>query len=278
MTLYVPADWWPEATRRDIPYWGDAVPFTSRPDGWMMHVPVMYGSLWSVFAGLKSPDRRFCHLWIAQDGRAEQYGPFSRISWAAMAANPRFYSIEFEGMPETPLTPAQIATAARFHVWSGTADHVAMAPAEAGISAHYLGGAAWGGHSCPDPSPGGQGPRSHQRAAILAAARALRGDDVTPAELEQIIDGTARRTVDYLTGAHALQEVHVPTSKGLMVLTDALSGMWASLEQIKTGSPVTLTGAQVNGVASAVASEIVANLGTSIAADVAAELAKRLAS
>ena len=181
---YAPAEWWPGAVHRPIPYWQDAPPFTAPPEGWMLHVSEMTGSLYDLFAGLTAPNRRFSHLWIARSGAAEQYGPFSRVAWAAEAANPRFVMAETEGQPSEPLTDAQMDTLAALHVWLGAPDHIAATPSEGGISCHYLGGADWGGHTCPDPAPGA-GPRSHQRAAIVARAQQIRtgGDDMQLSEL-----------------------------------------------------------------------------------------------
>jgi hypothetical protein len=178
--------WWPVATRRPVPNTASphpgegqylyqvAGPFTHAPLGWVLHVVVGNGSPYGTFVGAKSPKRRFSHLWIAKDGRVEQYGPFTHKSWANGTGNGDYLSCETEGFPEEPLTAAQVHRLAEFHVWTGFPDHIASHVGDVGVICHYQGGIDWGGHSCPDPAPGGQGPRSHQRDDILAAAKAIR--------------------------------------------------------------------------------------------------------
>jgi hypothetical protein len=184
--MTAPAAWWPVATRRPVantasphPGEGDflyevAGRFTQDPLGWAFHVVVGNGSPYETFLRAKSPKRRFSHIWVAKDGDVEQYGPFSHKSWANGIGNGSFYSAETEGFPEEPLTDAQVHRLAEFHIFTETADRIAASTGEKGIVCHYQGSTAWGGHSCPDPAPGGQGPRSHQRAQILAAVARLR--------------------------------------------------------------------------------------------------------
>lgn len=193
--MTAPAAWWPVATRRPVPNTASPHPgegahlydvaglFTHEPLGWAFHVVVGNGSPYGTFVSAKSPRRRFSHLWFAKDGGVEQYGPFTHKSWAQGTGNGDYYSAETEGYPEEPLTAAQIQRLAEWHVWSRTADKIAADVGDTGIVCHFQGGADWGAHSCPDPAPGGQGPRSHQRAAILATARTIRtheGDDDMP--------------------------------------------------------------------------------------------------
>ena len=265
--LYAPADWWPVATHRPIPYWQDAPPFTAPPEGWMLHVSGMNGSLYGLFAGLTAPNRRFSHLWVARAGGAEQYGPFSRVAWAAEAANPRFVMVETEGQPSEPLTDAQMDTLAALHVWLGAPDHIATAASEGGISCHYLGGAAWGGHTCPDPSPGA-GPRSHQRAEILRRAT---GANV-PLDPQDIgaIWGAGMPTADHVNAQTAISRTYAYVGSAVAKL-DALTTAVAGLQH---GSPVTLSDAQIQALAAAVAAHLPASGVT--AAQVADELARRL--
>lgn len=168
MTLYAPADWWPEATRRDVSYWPDAGPFTQEPIGLLEHVVVGNGSPWQTFEDAVSPNRRFSHWWIAKNGDCEQYGPCSYMCWAAEAGDLLYYSAEFEGYPNEPLTGAQIATAARLYKWLRLRVVLAEEPGQPGLGTHAMGGAAYGGHPCPDATWGLPGPRSRQRPAILA--------------------------------------------------------------------------------------------------------------
>jgi len=181
-------DWWPQAVRREVPFWPSAGRFSAAPIGWILHVTVMNGSPWSLFTNSQPPSRRFSHLWFAKSGQVEQYAPLSSISWAQVSGNPTYWSCETEGFPAEPLTSAQLDALAAWHVFSGASDALAQAPGQHGIGTHYMGGLAWGGHSCPDPVPGA-GPRSRQRPAIISAAQVLRsggGGALTADDLAQI--------------------------------------------------------------------------------------------
>jgi len=62
-------------------------------------------------------------------------------------------------------------------------DLITDTPGGRGIGTHVMGGAAYGGHTCPGP-----GPRAGQRAAIIARAQALR-TPVTPVPLGSPVRG-----------------------------------------------------------------------------------------
>ncbi len=164
----------PGAVWRPVSYRAEAGAFSTAPIGWILHVVVGNGSPWGTFEHAPAGSRKFSHGWVAKDGRGEQYAELTGKSWAQGAGNPLYWAFETEGYPTEPLTDAQIETLARWHNTLGAADALAEAPGQRGIGTHYMGGSAWGGHTCPDPSPGA-GPRSHQRGAIVARAQALRG-------------------------------------------------------------------------------------------------------
>jgi hypothetical protein len=170
------AIWTPLSYRLDAPL------FTAKPKGWLLHVVVGNGSPLNYWEGRPAGGRAFAHAWVAKDGHSEQYQELDREAWHAAGANATYWGFETEGYPSEPLTTAQIATLARWHVALGVMDAQVGRPGDPGIGAHYQGGALWGGHTCPDPSPGA-GPRSRQRTDILFAAAQLRraGDQpVTP--------------------------------------------------------------------------------------------------
>jgi peptidoglycan hydrolase-like protein with peptidoglycan-binding domain len=142
----------------------------------------MDGSPFNVFQQAVSPGRRFSHGWVAKDGSSEQYTTLDMMSWAQASGNPWYWAFETEGKPGEPLTGPQIVTLARWHNFVGASDLIALRPGDHGIGTHYMGLAAWGAHSCPDPQgQEGKGPRSLQRTDILKAAVALRqSPPVTP--------------------------------------------------------------------------------------------------
>ena len=105
------------------------------------------------------------------DGLLEQYVDTSNQSWAQAAGNASYYSVETEGYPTGPLTPAQVATFAKLYTWlhnlAAIPYLITDAPGQRGFITHGDGGQAWGGHiDCPGPQ------RTAQRQAILAAGAA----------------------------------------------------------------------------------------------------------
>ncbi len=165
----------PGATLKIVHYATDAHLFYRPPIGWILHVADSNGGLFPYFNGLPAGDRKFSTGWSGKAGEREQYGYLERIPWAQAGGNGQYLAFETEGHPGEPLTPQQIQTLAEWHVALGFPDLLAEKPGDPGIGTHYMGGAAWGGHTCPDPSPG-VGPRSHQRADILKLAKQLRGN------------------------------------------------------------------------------------------------------
>lgn len=173
-----PADkvWWPTAKAMPTRISTAAGPFTATPRGWVLHVVVGNGSPWRTFDGSVSPNRRFSHLWVSKKGDVEQYAALDHKAWAQGDGNADWWSVETEGFPTEPLTMVQIRMLAEFHNWVNAPDVLAESPAGQGIGTHFMGGAAWGGHSCPDPAGmEGKGYRSRQRADVITTAKALRG-------------------------------------------------------------------------------------------------------
>lgn len=124
---------------------------------------------------------------VRDDGHITQYGPLGKgwMAWAQMAGNPEWYSIEHEdhGDPRVPLTDAQITASAQIleclSAFAGFPLQEANSITERGYGVHYMGGQAWGGHTCPDvpPSP----VRSLQRPVIIELAKAIRAGNPPPA-------------------------------------------------------------------------------------------------
>ena len=266
--MYAPADWWPGATRHDVTYWPSARAFTTQPLGWVLHVAVMNGSPWATFEREASPNRAFSHLWVAKDGHAEQYAPLSHDAWAQAAGNDSYWSCETEGFPSEPLTSAQLDTLAAIHSWLGVADAVVDTPGQRGIICHQDGGAAWGGHTCPDPAMGLPGPRSHQRAEILRRATGA-NVSLDPQDIGAIW-AAGMPTTDHVNAQTAISRTYAYVGSAVAKL-DALT---AAVSGLQHGSPVTLSDAQIQALAAAVAAHLPASGLT--AAQVADELARRL--
>jgi hypothetical protein len=103
------------------------------------------------------------------DGAIEQYVDTSLTSWAEVAGNANYISVETEGEPTDPLTPAQVASFARLYQWihsvHGVPYTITDTPGDVGFITHGDGGVAWGDHiDCPGPL------RSAQRQTILNLA------------------------------------------------------------------------------------------------------------
>lgn len=124
-----------------------------------------------------SPARASAHFGIGQTGRIYQFGPIGKgwIAWAQMAGNHEWYSIEHadNGDQHNPLTQQQMDACAQvvecLSAYAGFPLRVTNSTSGRGFGTHVMGGAAWGGHSCPGP-----GPRAGQRWRILWRAGRIR--------------------------------------------------------------------------------------------------------
>lgn len=123
------------------------------------------------------------HFGVDQSGNIHQFGSVRGWkAWAEVAGNAHWYSCEFadNGNPSNPLTPAQINAGAQLLEClsaSGAGNftmQVTDSTSKEGFGVHRMGGAAWGGHSCPQNGDG-SGPRAGQRTQILAVAQEIRG-------------------------------------------------------------------------------------------------------
>ncbi len=144
--------------------------------GVVMHT--MVGNLPGTITVFNEPAfQASAHFGIDQQGNIHQFGPIGKgwIAWAQMAGNDAWYSIEHadDGNPANPLTAAQITASAQLlevlSRFAGFPLQVTDSTEGTGYGTHVMGGAAWGGHTCPGP-----GPRAGQRAAIVALAMAIR--------------------------------------------------------------------------------------------------------
>jgi hypothetical protein len=148
-----------------------------RIQGVVMHT--MVGNLPGTIEHFNNPDAQAsAHFGIAQDGRIHQFGPIGKgwIAWAEVDGNATWYSIEHadNGDQHNPLTAEQITASAQvvelLSRFAGFPLIVTDSTAGRGYGTHVMGGAAWGGHTCPGP-----GPRAAQRHDIILLARAIRG-------------------------------------------------------------------------------------------------------
>jgi hypothetical protein len=188
---------------------------TGRMQGVLMHT--MVGNLPGTDAEFNNPKAQAsAHFGIAQDGTVKQWGPLGKgwAAWHAMAANMEWYGIEHadDGDQHHPLTEAQIVASAQvaecLSAFAGFPLTVTDDVHGRGYGTHVMGGAAWGGHTCPGP-----GPRAAQRDDIIALAHAIRigGDLPLPKrapKVETIVtDGTM--SLHDLAAARGTHAMHV---------------------------------------------------------------------
>jgi hypothetical protein len=147
--------------------------------GVVMHT--MVGNLPGTITVFNNPSyQASAHFGIDQHGNIHQFGPIGKgwIAWAQVAGNAAWYSIEHadNGDPNIPLTGAQITASAQLvemlSAFAGFPLQVTDSVTGKGYGTHSMGGAAWGGHTCPDLPP--KHVRSQQRAAIIALAKEIR--------------------------------------------------------------------------------------------------------
>jgi hypothetical protein len=191
---------YPHATPRLIPNTCYGGRFALPPIGMLTHVQVGYSSLYEEFAN--PAHQKSAHLWISKDGAVEQYVPLDFKAWHAVAGNTRWIGVEGEGVPETPMNGIQLAEYARFYNWArGYLQWpliVSDAPMSAGIGTHSMGGAAWGGHSCPGPI------RSAQRQDIIDLLTEVEDMPLTDADVAKVANAVkALLDNDYRTEATA---------------------------------------------------------------------------
>ncbi len=150
--------------------------------GVVMHT--MVGDLPGTVAWFNNPKAQAsAHFGVAEDGSIHQFGPVGKgwCAWAQAAGNQAWYSIEHAdgGLTRNPLTRAQIGASAQLlevlSWFAGFPLQVTDSVTVKGYGTHVMGGAAWGGHTCPGP-----GPRAGQRAVIVELAKQIRAGSAPP--------------------------------------------------------------------------------------------------
>jgi N-acetylmuramoyl-L-alanine amidase len=180
-------------------------PPTGKIRGVVMHT--MLGNLPGTVASFNDPHRQASAFFgVAQGGLIWQFGPVGKgwEAWAQVAGNLEWYSIEHadNGHTTTPLTSQQVTASAQLveclSAFAGFPLQVTDSVTGHGYGTHVMGGAAWGGHTCPGP-----GPRAGQRDDIIALAKKIRAGDppppgaMTPGRRAFIAYGTELGWVDH---------------------------------------------------------------------------------
>lgn len=213
--------------------------------GVVFHVNAGNGDPRNWWTNPTNPSVASAHLQIMKSGELRQYVPLDRVAWAEVAGNGSWHSVETEGFPGEPLTPAQFETFAHLLAWGhgacGWPLQVTDDPNGAGLGTHEMGGAAWGGHACPGPVRAAQRPALTARAQqLLAPAPAVQGEiavkyQATPG-LAALLgapttpespcpDGTGRYNHFALNNG----SIYWTPTTGAFSVRGAIAALWASL-------------------------------------------------
>ena len=137
-------------------------------NGLVLHVQAGNGDLTGWFG---NPEASASSHWqVLKDGTIIQFlDPENHQSWAQAGGNATWHSLETEGYPGEPLTPAQVSGVAAVYRWGmdrfDWPAAIANFTNSRGLGWHGMGGAAWGGHTgCPGNL------RRAQREQIIQAA------------------------------------------------------------------------------------------------------------
>ena len=159
--------------------------------GLVLHVQAGNGELYGWFNNPAASASS--HWWVGKDGRIVQYlDPENHQSWAQAGGNAEWHSVETEGYPHEPLTPAQMAGVARIYTWGmnrfGWPAQLANTTSSKGFGWHGMGGSSWGGHTgCPGDA------RKAQRQMIL--------DSITGGT-PKMADNVSKMADDYMAGVN----------------------------------------------------------------------------
>ena len=122
------------------------------------------------------------HFGTAQDGTVIQWVPLGVMAEHAIAANGHWYAVENadDGNPNNPYTDEQLSRIAQILELTSRPEHgrfalqVTDSPDKEGLGTHNMGGAAWGGHTCPDAGKHPNRTRSQARTEIVRRATIIR--------------------------------------------------------------------------------------------------------
>jgi N-acetylmuramoyl-L-alanine amidase len=200
--------------------------------GVVMHT--MVGNLPGTIAIFNDAHREAsAHFGIDQNGHIHQFGPVNGWkAFAQVAGNASFYSIEHadNANPDNPLTDAQLTASAQIVEALATHGRFPLQESdktsEEGFGTHFMGGADWGGHTCPDLPP--RTVRSNQRPEILRRARhGTHPATMLRATAEATANGEyAPPLATYINTVFATDTVDMPDGMVLHYQEKGTDGVW----------------------------------------------------
>jgi hypothetical protein len=157
--------------------WGSSTPYL----GTILHT--MVGNLPGTINVFNTgPVQASAHLGVDQRGHIHQFGPLTGgwVAWHCAGGNYDWFGVEFadNGSPNNAYTAEQLTAAAlivdAIHAHYKIPVQVSDRVSAPGIGCHYMGGAAWGGHACPDDPYHPNHVRSLARSRIVQMVMTLR--------------------------------------------------------------------------------------------------------
>ncbi len=179
--------------------------------GLVLHVNASDGDPFSTFQQGSANS----HWQVMKTGKLIQYVDSDLDSWAQMAGNTSYHSVESEGYPTESLTAEQITTIAKLYAWGhnqyGWPLVVSEVAGTPGFCWHGAGGVAWGNHEgCPGDL------RKAQRSDILTAAAAILAPNTPTPTVGQPFGETTMQAVPFscTTDASGHYEIGIPLPAG----------------------------------------------------------------
>lgn len=117
-------------------------------------VHIMEGTFEGSRSWFNNPEAKASsHFGTSREGSLEQWVDTKDRAWAQAAGNRTWISVENEGRVPQDLTKEQLEKVAHLFAWIVRTHkvpyQVSHSPDVKGLGYHRMGGAAWGGHSCP---------------------------------------------------------------------------------------------------------------------------------
>lgn len=142
-------------------------------------VHIMEGTLEGSRSWFNNPDSQASsHFGTDRDGALEQWIDTKDRAWAQAQGNRTWISVENEGKVPQALTKEQLEKVAQVFAWIvrtyKVPYQVSHSPTVKGLGYHRMGGAAWGGHSCPGDAI------IKQLQSIVERAKTINGVGVKP--------------------------------------------------------------------------------------------------
>jgi N-acetylmuramoyl-L-alanine amidase len=198
------------------------------------------------------------HFGTAQDGTVIQWVPLGVVAEHAIAANGHWYAVENadDGNPNNPYTDAQLSRIAQILELTSRPENgnftlqVTNSPEIEGLGMHNMGGAAWGGHSCPDARKHPNHTRSQARAEIVRRAKIIRQHGQYPTQSTLVFTAILEDSMLLNKGQDAITPIALPDGiKSVRFFSDQPAQLAVDTRDGKPVSKLDLNNASAHVVA-----------------------------